>query len=205
MSDEEEIILPFPAPLPQLGQTTHVRSTLLASSMQSLRGRGLFERYCELLPNELRDEILTSVAGAWLPLRLAEAHYTACDRLGLSAEQQRGMGHDVSKRVHDTFLALVVKMARGVGVTPWSLLPRGNDLYGRLMRGGGGIQVTKVGNQEARVELVGVPLTRIPYFANALLGMYEAGLGMFAERIFVRPVQAQTQPGRHVTLRVQWI
>lgn len=205
MSDEDAIILPFPAPVQQLGQCTQVRSTLLASSMQSLRARGLFERYCELLPNEQRDAILTSIAGAWLPIELGEAHYTACDKLGLSAEQQRGMGHDVSKRVHDTFLALVVKMARGVGLTPWALLPRGNDLYVRLFRGGGGIQVAKVGNQEARVELVGMPLTRIPYFANALLGMYEAGLGMFAERIFVRPVQAQTQPGRRIALRVQWI
>lgn len=203
-SDSDEIIMPFPAPVERLGQSTHLRSTLLASSIQSLRARGLYERYRELLPSELREEITSSVAGEWLPIDRGIAHYTACDGLELNAEEQRGMGHDVSKRVHDTFLGFMVQAARGVGVTPWSLLPRGNWLYTRLFRGGG-IQVTKVGAQEARVEFAGLSLTRIPYFGNALLGMYEAGLGMFAERVFVRPMPGQAQSASRVMLRVQWL
>ena len=105
--------------------------------MQSLRSRGLFDRYATLLPDSHRDRVLNSVAGEWLKAEIAHAHYTACDALTLSVEEQIAMGHDVSRRTHETFLGLIVKMARGVGVTPWVVFPKINSLYMRIFRGGG--------------------------------------------------------------------
>jgi hypothetical protein len=204
LADREEIILPFPEPPEKLGRATHVRSTLLASSMQSLRERGLFERYRELLPGQLRQELLNSIAGEWLPLDRGAAHYTACNELGLTLDEQIAMGRDVSKRVHNTFLGLVTKMARGFGVTPWLLLPRGNTLYDRLFRGGG-TQVTKVGPNEVRVDIMGLQLMDIAYFRNAILGMYEAGVGLFGARVHVHALASGRSAGTLTTLRIRWV
>ncbi len=78
-----------------------------------------------------------------LTTEIALAHYRACDALRLSVEDQIGMGRDVSRRTHETFLGLLVKMARGVGVTPWVVFPKINSLYMRIFRGGG-IQITRL-------------------------------------------------------------
>ena len=195
---------PFPALPDAVGELTHVRGTLLASSMQSLRSRGLFERYTTLLSHSYRDRVLNSVAGEWLSADIALAHYSACDALRLTAEEQIGMGREVSKRTHETFLGLVVKMARGFGVTPWVVLPKINSLYMRIFRGGG-IQITRLGPKDAKVQTLGLTPLGITYFRNAYLGMYEAGVGMFASNVQVRPLSLAASPaGKDFTLHLRW-
>ena len=172
--------------------------------MQSLRARGLYDKYHQLLDPGLRAAIVNSTAGEWLGIEYAVAHYTACNELGLSADEQRAMGRDVSRRINETFLGVVVKVARGVGVTPWVLLLRGNVLYSRVLRGGG-LQVTKAAPKAARIDIRGCSLLDLPYFRNALLGMYEASLGLFGERVSLRAEPSETQPGLHIMLRVHWV
>ncbi len=204
MAPFEDIVCPFPLPLEALGELSHVRATLLASSMQSLRSRGLYDRYAELLPAAQRDAVLNSVAGEWLPVPYAFAHYSACDQLELTVDEQVAMGRDVSRRTHETFLGMLVKLARGVGVTPWVVMPKVNSLYQRVFRGGG-TQITRLADKDARVEMVGLSLLAIPYFRNALLGMYEAGIGLFASNVQVRSVSlAASPPGKQFVLRIQW-
>jgi hypothetical protein len=172
--------------------------------MQSLRSRGLFERYSALLADSHRDRVLNSVAGEWLTTEIALAHYTACEALRLTVEEQIGLGRDVSRRTHETFLGLIVKMARGVGVTPWVVFPKINSLYMRIFRGGG-IQITRLGPNDAKVQTVGLSPLGIPYFRNAYLGMYEAGVGMFAVNVQVRPLSlAASPPGKDFVLHVAW-
>jgi len=205
VSDNEEIVLPFPGPIPSLGVTTHVSSTLLASSMQSLRARGWFERYSALLPQAHRDQVLNTVVGEWLPIDCGEAHYSACDALGLTAEEQTAMGRDAAKRVNESFLGFLVKMARSAGVTPWLVLPRSNALFQRVLRGGG-TQVIKLGPKEATIEVVGVTLLSIPYFRRAMLGMYEASVALFAERVHIRSIPVGTSPiTERFLMRVHWV
>ena len=200
----DDIVCPFPARPDAIGELSHVRGTLLASSIQSLRSRGLFERYSALLADSHRDRVLNSVAGEWLTIEIALAHYSACDALGLSVEDQIGMGRDVSRRTHETFLGLVVKMARGVGVTPWVVFPKINSLYTRIFRGGG-IQITRLGPTDARVHTVGLRPLAITYFRNAYLGMYEAGVGMFASNVQVRPLSlAASPPDKDFIHLVHW-
>jgi hypothetical protein len=187
-----------------IGELTHVRGTLLASSIQSLRSRGLFDRYSALLSNSFRDRVLNSVAGEWLDTELALAHYSACDALRLPVAEQVAMGHDVSRRTHETFLGLIVKMARGMGVTPWVVFPKINSLYMRIFRGGG-IQITRLGPKDARVQTRGLIPLRITYFRNAYVGMYEAGVGMFAANVQVRPLSlAASPPDKELVLHVSW-
>jgi len=200
----DDIVCPFPALSGAAAELSQVRGTLLASSIQSLRSRGLFERYTTLLPASHRDRVLNSVAGEWLSAEIALAHYDACEGLALSVEEQIAMGREVSRRAHETVLGLVVKMARGVGVTPWVVFPKINSLYGRFFRGGG-IQITRLGPQDARVQTLGLTPLGIRYFRNAYLGMYEAGVGMFASNVRVRGASlAASPPAKDFVLHLQW-
>jgi hypothetical protein len=159
---EHEIFLPFPTPLARMDSVSEVRSTLIASSLQALKTRDLLDRYTALLPIEHHQTILHCIAGQWFPLAIAFAHYGACDKLGLTLEQQKEIGSDVSRRIHETFLGVVVQMAKGVGVTPWTVLGRGNQLFSRIARGGG-LQVTKLGPKDAQIEIA-CPCSRCRIF-----------------------------------------
>lgn len=197
----DEVVVPFKRPL---SPVTAVRSTLLTSSLAALREHGLFERYSELQDSPHRDTILHCVAGEWLPLEVGFAHYRVCDALGLTREQQLLLGRGVSRDIHDTFLGLVVRAARSVGISPWTLLAKGDVLQTRLIRGGG-IQVTRVSERAARVELALNPLFELAYFRNALLGIYMAGVGLLARNVSARLIPGESKnPGTLTVLRVEW-
>ncbi len=145
------------------------------------------------------------VVASAIPLAVGIAHYETCDRLGLSLEAQKDIGSDVSRRIHETFLGVLVKMVKGVGVTPWTVLGKGNQLFGRIVKGGG-LQVTKLGPKDALIEIARLPLLEIPYFRTAAQGIYQVAVGMFAERAHVRFVAAQSRvPGELTTLHVSWV
>lgn len=197
----EEVLIDFPKPLEP---TTAVRSTLITSSLASLREHRLFERYDALQRSPHRDTILNCVAGEWLDLEVALAHYQACDALGLTRDEQVAIGKAVSKRIHETFLRTIVSAARGVGVTPWVLLRRGDSLQARLNRGGG-VRLTRLAERIARVEIAKSPLLEVPYFRNALLGMYAAGVELLASNVTVRLLHNESQrPGELTALRIEW-
>jgi hypothetical protein len=196
-----ELILDYPRPLEPV---TSIRSTLLTSSLASLRSRGLFERYDALQTSVHRQKIMNLVAGEWLPLEVALAHYEVCDALGLSEGEQIAIGKDVSRVIHETFLSLVVKAARGVGVTPWLLLPRGNSMQTRLCVGGG-IRVWKVGPKSARVEVARCPQLGIPYVRNGLVGLYTAAVELLARNVTTRIVKTEShKPAELFVLRIDW-
>ncbi len=69
-----ETILAFPVPCPPV---RHARSTILLGSMASLRAAGHFETYAAALPVEHRDVLFQTVAGVWIPVEVARAHYRA--------------------------------------------------------------------------------------------------------------------------------
>ena len=199
--NDGELLLDYPKPLEPV---TAVRSTLITSSLSSLRERGLFERYDALQTSPHRHEILNLVAGEWLPLEVAFAHYQACDALGLSESEQFAIGKDVSRRVHETFLNLVVKAARGVGVTPFILLPRGNQVKGRLCIGGG-LRIWKVGPKSVRVELARMPHLAIPYVRHGLVGLYAAAVELLGDHVTARIVKSESfDPAQLLVLRIDW-
>jgi hypothetical protein len=196
-----EVVLEFPKPLEP---TTAVRSTLITSSLASLRVRGLFERYAAAQTSPHRQTILQCVAGEWLPQEVGTAHYQACDALGLSVEQQIAIGKDVSLRLHETLMSVVVKVARSVGVTPWTLLLKGNVMQSRLHRGGG-VRVTRLGPQAAKVELAQQTLLDIPYYRHALIGVYTAAVELLGSNVSARLLSAESrEPGRLSALRIEW-
>jgi hypothetical protein len=134
----------------------------------------------------------------------ALAHYQAYDALGLSESEQIAIGKDVSRRVHETFLSLIVKAARGVGVTSWILLPRGNNMNSRLCRGGG-VRIFKLGPKSVRIELARLPQLAIPYVRNGLVGLYAAAVELLAENVTARVVKSESfEPTHLMVLRIDW-
>jgi hypothetical protein len=197
----DDLILALPCPRDQIEPATLFRSTWIVSSLQSLRERGHFERYDALVTHH-RDEVFQCVAGTWLDMPTAHAHYAACDALHLPIDEQLAMGRAVGGRAQGTILQTTVKAARGVGVTPWTILPQFDRLW-RRGANGGGISVLRTGPKEARVEIIGCALFDIAYFRNAFRGVL-LGIGdMFCRSPYVHDVTRRT-PGE-VAFQLQWV
>ncbi len=169
---------------------TRVRSTLLVSSLQSLRRRGRESDYLSLLPAEHHRTMQSLVASQWVSMTLGEAHYRACEGLGFTRPEQLVIGREVGDRVEGSFLATMVRMAGSVGATPWTALAQIEHLYDRMFDGGGGASVSRRGPKDARMRFAGLPLARIPYFRGAMAGVIEIGLQLFCTRAYVTDVPA---------------
>src|SRR5450432_2967721 len=102
--DAEEAVLSFPGPRRTIVPATSFRSTWIVASIESLRNFGQFERYRALL-GERSDEVLTCVAGVWLPMAVARSHYRACESLGLSIEEQTAMSQSTDNHVRRAWYA----------------------------------------------------------------------------------------------------
>jgi hypothetical protein len=203
MPPAEEILVPLRAAEHLLGIATHVRTTLIVSSLQSLRRRERIDDYLALLPAERHAAVQSMIAGQWAPMELALAHYQACQALGLQAAELNLIGREVGDRIQGTFLATVVRMAGSVGATPWTALSQAGRLYERIFRGGGGLGVVRVGPKEARARLVGVPLAGITYFNVAMAGVFEIGSELFCSKAYAREVPGTRTPTR-VAIQIAW-
>lgn len=195
-----EPVLPFPA-RSEIVPATAFRTTWVVSSIQSLRARGHFEAYVRELPDRFRGQILESVVGLWLPMDAARAHYEACERLGLSVDEQLAMGSAVGERAQGTLLSTVVKTAKGAGVTPWTVLPQFDRLW-RRGANGGAVAVYRLGPKEARTEFVGCVLFDIPYFRHAFRGVVHGIAGLFCEKVYVHELPKRVPHGAQ--FRFQW-
>lgn len=194
-----ETVLAFPIPCPPV---RHARSTILLGSMASLREAGHFETYVAALEAEHRDPLLQTVAGVWLPVEVARAHYRACEALSLSTEAEFELGRVVFKKTGDTMFGTVIRLAKGAGVTPWTLLPHLNRFWERGYDGGG-IRVQKLGPKEARIELVHCSLADSRYFRNAVRGLFGAVIQLFCSRAYIQELPGPRQAGA-MALRAQW-
>jgi hypothetical protein len=195
----EEILVPFAS---TSVAATQLRSTLITTSLQSLRTRGVFDRYLALVPRTYRDEILGTIAGQWLPMELGLAHYGACDQLGFSAQEAFAIGQEVGDRVQGTLLGVALRTVKNAGVTAWSALTMCTRLYERLYLGGA-VQLVKVGPKEARMELVNNACAGIAYWKSGFRGIVAAGTALFASKTYVHELPKFASPSGF-GMRVSW-
>jgi hypothetical protein len=186
-TEREEVFLPFPRPRATIADATRFRSTWLTASQAALRERGHGDAYVLHLDAAHKDALLTVVPGIWVPMDLARAHYTACDALALSTEELIDVGMGATRRVNATALSLAVRLAKGSGVTPWTILAQVQRLWDRTSDGGG-IAVYKLGPKEARVEVVGYPLAYLRYNRITFRGIVGAVIELFCQKAYVREV-----------------
>ena len=181
-----EALVALPCAPDRVPVATHIRSTVLASSLAAIESLGLRESYLRGLPPEHHDAVTSLVVGEWLPMDLGVAHYRAIEGLCLGDRQARDNGRRVADRVQKSYLATMIKTL-GFGITPWSILPRTQAILDRLMMGSA-VMVARFGPKDARLEIHGAPIARFSYVRAGWAGMIEGGLELVCRRAFCRDV-----------------
>jgi hypothetical protein len=187
---------------PVQGRVKAVRSTLIQSSLQTLRNRGYYDRYVPHLPPEYREVVLNTLEPTWIPLEAALAHYRACEALDLSEQEQLDMGTAVGERVQGSFLATLARTGKSLGATPWIILMNLDRLWDRTFQGGG-CACYKLSPKDARCELLELPLASVPYFRNAYRGVFIVAMNMFAQRAFCSVMASRSGP-EQLCFKVSW-
>lgn len=162
----EEVVLPFPAALRDIPCVTEFRSTWIVSSLAGLRANGYLEQYRAALPPHAA-ELLSCVAGSWLPVQLVREHYLTCQTLGLDQDDLLRMALSEGGNVRRTWHANVIGAAQRATSSPWEVLSQLHKLW---LRGanGGAVAVYRAAEGRARVHYVGCELFDISYFRNAV-------------------------------------
>ncbi len=200
---ENQIFLDFPGGRARVAPATLFRSTWLTSSLAAIRERGHFEKYHGLLDAEYADAVLSAVAGMWLPMDVAIAHYDACDRLELPNHELVLLGESATRRASATTLAFTARLATQAGITPWAVFAQAHRLWAQTCQGGG-VGVYKLGPKEARVEIVGFPLSRFRYNRVTMRGIVQAAAQLFCTRVYANEIPGSCGPNE-VALRVSWV
>jgi hypothetical protein len=195
----EDIVL---APRHFITPARHARSTVMISTITTLREAGKFDDYMKLLDPAHRDALLQAVAGTWIPMNSVMAHYAACDALDFRHEQQFANGRAVFDKTRGTLLGTVVRMAKEAGVTPWTVLPYFQRFWERGYDGGG-VAIWKTGPKEVRLEIVQVPMLDSTYYRNALRGLVTAVIELFCRKAYVVERPGVRAHGATV-MRAQW-
>jgi hypothetical protein len=198
-----EVFLPLPVPRDKVPPATEFRSTWLSSSLLALREHGYFERYLGILPREYHDPILNSVAGVWLPIEIAVAHYRASQQLNLSRAEYSILALDVTRRVHGTSLALAIRLAKQVGVNPWTSFAQLERLWERVWRGGA-VTVHKSGPKEAIVEIVNWRCAEITYVRQTVPFVVLALTELFCTKAYTSEATQLWSP-TSMGIRVAWV
>jgi hypothetical protein len=194
---DRQIILPFPA---RITTVRRVRSTLILASINSVRRAGRFEEYERALDRAHKETLLGAVAATWLPIEAAQAHYGACDSLGVAPEQQAQAGRLTFDNARGTLLGTAVRMARSAGITPWNAMPQFQRFWERGVEGGG-VCITREGPKDAAIEIVQCALFASPYFRHGLRGLAAALVELFSTRAYVTERRSTSASAVY---RAQW-
>ncbi len=180
----------------------HARSTVLIGSLATIRELGRIAEYESRLSAPHRDILFNLVAGTWVPIEVAYAHYDACEYLNFPVEQQVANGRATFDKTSGTLLGTVIRMAKEAGVSPWNIFPQFQRFWSRGYDGNG-VAVFKMGPKEARVEVVQNRLCDSRYYRNALRGLVLGVTDLFCSKSY-----STEKPGMRVpmamTFRVQW-
>ena len=181
-----------------------LRSTVVVSGIAVFRARGIFDAYSANLAPGAREALLSTVAGTWLPVDLADAHFAAVDALHLGTEQNFDIGATSARRFGETLWGTALKMVRATGaIDPWRIFGPYDRLWNRSFDGGG-VVVTRAGPKEAFVEIRAIPFSRYAYFRDALRGTHQSLLSLFAHALYVREVPRRTTH-EGFTMRISWV
>jgi hypothetical protein len=159
---------------------------MIIASLRALRGRGRIERYVAAVDPRARDELLALVSPVWVRMELAEAHYAACDALGLSTTEMLEIGAEVS-RIDAAGAHVLIGIARAGGITPWSVLSRLPASWNRMYQGSA-FRWTKAGPKEANIVLAGNRLARFSYWRVGVRGVGEGLFKQFCSRVYIKEV-----------------
>lgn len=152
-----------------LAPCQRVRSTLLLGSLRALRARGHGDAYAASVGQETLA-LLSSLGGPqWLPIRVAEEHYAACDKMKLTVEEMLHIGAAVAP-TSASGVQTVLHAARTTGATPWTALQRAPTYWSR-MYDGSVLSVRRDGPKDATITIRANALARYAYWRIGLRGI----------------------------------
>jgi hypothetical protein len=200
----DAVLLAFPRPRGVLEVPRRYRASWISSSIQTLRRHGHYTRYRTLLDDHAREALTELPASAWISSELVVAHYDACDRLQLDASALATLGVETTRLAIGNTLHLALRLATGAGlVSPWTLLAQAQRLMSMICEGSG-VEVTRLGPKEARVDVAAFPLARFAYNRAAMRGILLAGLEPFCQRVYASVVSVDPHAS-DVTFRASWV
>jgi hypothetical protein len=199
VAEAHQVILPLPA---RFEPVRHIRSTLLMSSYSSIRDGGYDAQYRAALPKPYHAAMFEAVAGMWIPIDVAVAHYNACATLGLSHDKQLALGRDAGKKIEGTILGTAVRMAREAGITPWTVMPHFQRFWNRAFDGGG-LYLEKRGPKEVHLEVHRAAQADCAYWRAALCGLGIGLLELFSRKAYMQETTKKRVPG-FASFRIQW-
>jgi serine/threonine-protein kinase len=199
---EGEVLARFP-PGDESAPLRRVRSTLICSGITELRERGLFDAYAAKLEEDVRDALVHAIAGVWFSVDVAMKHYAAVESLGIGAKDAFEIGAGAGKRIQQSALQTLVRLASGAGATPWTVFQVYESLWRRIMDGGG-FAVSRTGPKDALIEYRAMPPCRFAYFREAFRGANHAGISLFAKSVYVHELpKRRTKDG--MVLQCSWV
>jgi hypothetical protein len=199
---EAEWVVPLPKPRDEIADATHFRSTWLTASLQTVRERGLYDRYEEKLDPQHKAAVLGAVPGVWLPMEVAYAHYLACEQLELPGTELYAIGKAAMRRANVTTMQFASRVAQGAGVTPWTILAQAPRFWERTCLGGA-LAVARLGPKEARIEMLGFPLAELRYNRVTMRGIAAAFIELLSKTVYVTELPAYTS-ARRIGMRAAW-
>jgi hypothetical protein len=170
-----EVVIPH---LSDIRPLSAVKNVLIQSSLARLQTGGFYDRYRKYIGPGILQELLASLGPGWTPIDLDDAHYRACDRMMLTAEELEKLGQGAGERLETSSLSLAAK-ARDADseFDLWKAVPALHRMWGRLYVGGS-VQVAKLGPKAMLLELQGFTLGRHRYYRlgtlAAIAGLYES-------------------------------
>jgi len=182
---------------------TEARSTLIISGIQSLRSQGLYEQYVERVSPKLRQEMMSLVAGLWVPWELALEHYQTMDRLGLPKSTIEAIGAEVADRISKTTLGRMPALTKRDDVTPWTLLLMAHRNLDTNWRGSD-VMITKEGPQEAICIWAGQPCASVPYFVTSWAAFMKSLVSNHCARARHRVVDERCSPTT-IAINLTWV
>lgn len=158
---------------PSAGPSIAVRNLLIQSSLLELRESGYYERYAKNIEPKVLESLLASLAPGWIPMDLALAHYQACERLDLNADELSEVGSRVGKRVQSAMLVSLAKSVREANYDIWMATGQLHRMMRRLHQGGS-VQMVRVGAKDKLLEERGLQVTRYNYVRQCHLAVTRA-------------------------------
>lgn len=179
-----------------------VRAFVFLSGMKWMEKQGVADHFKTLVPEKLRDALVSMTTNDWVPIDDALEAYDACDRLALSADEQIELGRFVSAANNGVVVQTLSRLIGKLGATPWTALAHADKVWQRSNRGGA-IAVYKVAEKTARLEFWQCPLARSPFFVTSMRGAIAVGAEPFAERVVISEI-AEMTTNDGFALRVMW-
>jgi hypothetical protein len=200
MVADSRILVPTPTS-PE--RATAVRGTVLMASQEALRKGGYFERYASHLEDAYREKLLEKlVPNTWLGIDQAMAHYRACEALGLDAAVIQELGTAVGDRINNVFVKSLIHLASGA-IQPWFAWQLAPRVWARAWKGSA-VGVRKLGDKEARVDVVGFPCAAIPYVRVSLAAFFAKNTQLFCQTAVARQARPAADPSESVSYTVSW-